>query len=156
MNGLVSAIRESLEDIPEAITGIHTMDWVSNHIFYGNSVTPLGTGAMNRGRCPFVRFFRNGKNFDVKSIKPSGGTVQSFFIVEIVIRPPSVKSQDEAWKQGYKIFDNFIADLREKPDWLDLDYRLEQLIINPTLFVVRAMLEVVNSFPCDIEEEEEP
>lgn len=148
MNLLAQEIRDSLEDVPESITGIATSKWINSHIFYGDAVTPLGTRGMNRGRCAFVRFYRAGKDFDIQTVQPAGGTVLSNFIVEIVVRPPSVKEQETAWEEAYEIFDSFITSLREKRNWMDLDYNPEQLVVNPTLFVLRASLRVTNSFPC--------
>jgi hypothetical protein len=147
MEQLIADIRESFEDVPEAITGINNLKWTTKHIFYSFNGAPLGTGGKNRGRCPFATFYRANKDFDIKTIKPSGGTVQSTFIIEIAVRPKSIKSQEDAYTQAYSIFDNFIADLREKDNWMDCGYQLEQLQVNPLLFVLRVTLQVANSFP---------
>jgi hypothetical protein len=146
MNLLAQEIKESLEDIPESISGIETNKWTTSHVFYGNS--PLPFRGQSRGRCPFVRYYRLGKDFDIQSVKPAGGTVLSQFSVQFVVNPPSVKSQEDAWDFAYEMFESFITSLREKDNWMDLDYSPQQLIVNPTIFVLDVNLRVTNSFPC--------
>lgn len=142
---LIDDIRASLEDVPQSITGVPQIEWVTNHIFYNDS-RAIGTGPMNRGRCPFVRFYRNGKDYSHDSNGPRGGTLFSEFTIEIIVSKPSVKSQEDSYDLAWEIWNSFINDLRTKDNYLIGDDRTLQMQINPLLFVLQCIITVENSF----------
>ena len=142
MNTLLTDIIDTLEDITTSVHGVPQGDWVSNHIFYNES-RPIGTGAMNRGRCPFVRVYRNDKNYDIQSIQDAGGSVDSSFVLEIVV---STVNQEPAWDLAFGIFEEFMKDLKNKNNYLDTSFTTDKLQINPMMYMLRVVTQVRNSF----------
>lgn len=146
MNTLLEDIIQSIEQVPDSITGIPNLQWVTSHIFYGNPLGKLGTGGQNRGRCPFVRVFRTGKDFDYQAQSDRGGTVTSNFTIEIVTRQSSVKSQESNWDFAYRIWESIITDLREKDNYMIGDERVLEMQVDPVLFVLQCQITVENTY----------
>ena len=144
MYTMMDDIVTTLENIPSVTTGI-SGDWATNHVFYGDAVTPLGVGGMNRGRCPFVRTYRGSRNF-VQLDDTVSGRVESEIIVDFVVSPPSIKSQEAAWDKAYSIYNSFITTLRTLNNYRVTDTSVEQLVVNPTIFVLRCVISVENSY----------
>lgn len=142
MNTLLEDVKDSLEQVSQSITGINQVDWETNHLFYNESAT-IGTGAMNRGRCPFVRYYRGEKNYELQSIQEAGGSVDSVINVEIVVN--KVK-QEPAWDLAFSIFESFMKDLKNKDNYLDSGFTTQRLEINPMLFMLRVTIQVRNSY----------
>lgn len=142
---LIADIRSSLEQVPYTIHGIPTGDWSNKHLFY-NASQPIGTGAMNRGRCPFVRYFRTGKEYDHQSNAPRGGKLTSDITLEIVTSHTNVKSQEDNYAIAYEIWNSFREDLRAKANYLIGNDRILEMQINPMLFVLQCTIQVENSF----------
>ena len=142
MNTILEDVKDSLEQVDQSITGINQVEWENNHLFYNESAT-IGTGAMNRGRCPFVRYYRGDKNYEIQSIQDAGGSVDSVINIEIVVT--KVK-QEPAWDLAFAIFESFMKDLKNKNNYFDSGFTTQRLEINPMLFMLRATIQVRNSF----------
>ena len=148
MDTLAEDILTTLEDVPNTIHGIESTRWKTHHLFYNNSGIPLGVGGMNRGRCPFVRFFRGSREFNIQSLESSGGTQTTRFVMEIVTNKKPARDQEGNWDLAYQIWGSFFKELKELPNWRDVQCVHQTLQLDPLCFVLQIELIVINSFPC--------
>jgi hypothetical protein len=144
---LLDDIYQSLLLVPSSITEVDTTKWQSYHCFKNQNGGTIGRD-INRGRCPFVRVYRDSTNYVKTGESSRGGTVESSYIIEIFCRTPRASRQEENETLGYDIFEWIKSDLRAKNNWILGDERVERLEVDSFLYMIRANITVENSYPC--------
>ena len=146
MNTMLDDLLEACRAVPETASGIVNSRWQSFHVHYGDSGHKLGVGGQNRGRCPFVRLFRGDRTYNAQTASSRGGTVESNFVVEVVVRKQKAQSQKDHWQQAFDIFEEIRDYLRDTNNYRVGGEQIEQLQVSPTLFVLRINFQVENSY----------
>lgn len=119
--------------------------WIKHHIFYGN-VGTIGVKGQNRGRCPFVRIYEGLRDYEQQTISTIGGSFNTNYVIEFVVNTKSVSSQFDNFSLAKEMWKEFLAELNTKDNFLDSRQIVEELQVNPSLFVLRATITVRNSY----------
>jgi DNA polymerase sigma len=83
-SSLASRIKSAISNADVAIAAnVNATEWSNNHVFDGGRSYVHG---QNRGRVPFVNFWRNNSNFSFDAVGPDiGGQTDSTWIIQIIV-----------------------------------------------------------------------
>jgi len=85
-------------------------DWMNYHVFDGGRYY---IGGMNRGRVPFVYFYRTNSNYDFDAVSSNydqGGQVTTYWTIEIITG--KLKSEHTNESLGYDLAQKIIKMIR--------------------------------------------
>ena len=108
---LSDIVLNACKDVTVAtVAGISAVDWAANHVFSGIQGNIRG---MNRGRLPYVYFYRNTSEY-IHEVTSStrGGTLTTSWSIVICAGTASRSGDDKSEETIWKIYEKIVKKLR--------------------------------------------
>lgn len=92
------------------IANVNATEWANYHVFDGGRSYIHG---QNRGRVPFVNFYRNSSNYSFDAVGPDvGGQTDSVWVIEIIVAKSSASNEYTGESFAYSLSDKIIKQIR--------------------------------------------